>query len=648
MTEIHPGDVIADRYRVSAVLGRGRGLLLDAMHTSFQQRVVVRVISPALADAKAVDRFQLETRILSELETEHVARIIDVGTLPNGALYLVREYLDGVSLSEHARTSQPKLTETVDLFLQICEAVQESHSRGVVLRDLQAEHVFVTNKRSGSPVAKITDFGTCKVMRRDDSDEQSCTKLLGLSSSASPELVRQMNQIDERADVWSLGCMLYEMLTSTPAFAGDGIQLMLAIANDEPVPPSSLRRDIDVPVAIDQTIGQALSKRRGNRFQTVYQLAASLRPYASARGQLLIDDIARLAGEEPTASAVAPYTHTPVFEESRDEGTAAFSRSALVAQGLPAMGAPFPLAPTRSRSSMPAPRASVPAPAPSAAPVAPVIPAMAPVPTPPSTPYASPAAKPSVPAQFGSYASPRRDSSYPAVVADTPVAGLSSSEISANLHMPSAFPVSMSKTGTDWTRKALVGSAIAMTPIAIVLFVYLLASSPDVEVAQAAFVVPTEIDVAAQVAPTVAPAKAPAVETEVAASEAVPEANDDDAEEAEEAASDKPAAASAPRARSARGSSQFLGADGTTSKKRKKDKGKKKRKKGKKGTIVAMAVGASCTFAVDGSARGSSSSVRVKVAPGTHTVSCQPVGGSTRSKTVKVESGKAAVAVFKF
>src|SRR5688500_7171265 len=89
LSEIHPGDVIAERYRVTSVLGRARGLLLDAAHSGFEQRVVVRVISPALADSKAVDLFQRATRILSKLETQHVARIIDVGTLPNGSFYLV-------------------------------------------------------------------------------------------------------------------------------------------------------------------------------------------------------------------------------------------------------------------------------------------------------------------------------------------------------------------------------------------------------------------------------------------------------------------------------------------------------------------------------------------------------------------------------
>ncbi len=638
MTEFHPGDIIADRYRVTSVLGRGRGLLLDAAHTAFEQRVVVRVISPALADAKAVDRFQRETRLLSQLETEHAARIIDVGTLPNGALYLVREYLDGVSLAEQAEARQLGVAGAIELFLQVCEAVQEAHSRGVVLRDLQPAHVFVTRKRNGEPVAKITDFGTCKVMKKADTEEESCTKLLGLSSSASPELVRQMKHIDERADIWSLGCLLYELLTGAPAFQGDGAMLMLAIANEEPLPPSSLRRDVDVPTAVDNAVMRALSKSRSRRFQTVYQFAASLRAYASPRGQLLIDQIARLAGEEPTS--VTPFG---VQKAPDSETSFAVSRSVPPSepQRVYAAGAPFPLA---SPSSPALPLTSHPAPA-AAAPSA-----------------SSPASAPSVP-QYDTYASiPASHASYPPVVAPLqfavpPAPGLPAEladEIDATL-------ARQARRGA--LRRALVAAAVVASPVAVVLVVFVLAqASPSPEVAQAGWDIPSVDAVVEEVEPE-APVAAEAASDEAPTSPpATRKASEVDVV-ADAPATDigaAPGTAQQPSDASP-AVTQFLGSTHTNkpapaAKSKKKSGNKRESAKAPAadeqatgtGTIVAMAVGASCSFAVDGASRGSTSSIRVQVPAGRHTVSCQPVGGSRRSKSVTVEPGKAATAVFKF
>ncbi len=724
MSEIHPGDVLAGRYCVTTVLGRGRGLLLDAKHTSFDQRVVARVISPALADAKAVDRFQRETRILSQLETEHVARIIDVGTLPNGALFLVREYLEGVSLAEHSRSNKMQMAATVDLFLQVCEVVQEAHSRGVVLRDLQGEHVFVSHKRNGEPIAKITDFGTCKVMRQEDTDEQSCTKLLGLSSSASPELVRQVKVIDERSDVWSLACILYQMLTGVPVFQGDGVMLMLSIANDEPVPPSSLRRDINIPAAVDQAIMQALSKNRSQRFQTVYQFAAALRPFASASGELLIKQIARLAGEELTAPSVKPYVDSDSAGDSSDDSSMTFTFSLRPSEPPPSYSAcaPFPLAtpsraldpsaalPLAARPSVtptttgiPAAPPSVPA-APPSVPAAPgsvpqALPSVphtplsmgGPVPmVPPSMSVAHAAASASI-SQSVSAASASASQPLPAVLPSSPALSLPINShpsgmvpgsgshgvfgqasyppvVASGSHCAGDIAEQTAEFGLDMlnargraVRSALVAGAIALTPIAIVLFIFALAnSSADAEVAQSSEGSTTSPITAAPIDVPATPAVvAPAEDAEEPSTEDVTLSYEDGAgisvpPTASKYRSSKAQFFAAVRAKNAAAAKARAARKSKKSKKRRgskssgKSDAKSNAKSNAKGTIVAMAVGASCRFAIDGAGRGASSSVRVQVAPGRHTVSCQPLSGSTRSKSVTVEPGKAAVAVFKF
>src|SRR5918911_1202234 len=118
---IRPGDVIAGKYRVRTILGRSRGFLVEAFHTEFDQRVVIRVLSPAMVDEKEVERFRREARTLAKLESEHVA---------------------------------------VLLVLQAAEAVAETHVHNILLRELQPSHLFVTQRLGGAPQVKIIDFGT--------------------------------------------------------------------------------------------------------------------------------------------------------------------------------------------------------------------------------------------------------------------------------------------------------------------------------------------------------------------------------------------------------------------------------------------------------------------------------------------------------
>ncbi len=580
--EIHPGDTVAQRYVVKRVLGRSRGLLLEANHAHFQQRLALRVISTTYAtDAKAVQRFHRETRILSQLESEHVARIADAGTLEDGSLFLAREYLEGESFDAIGKRGLT-VSEAVDLFLQVCEAVQEAHARGVVLRDLQPSHVFVTRKRNGEPVAKITDFGTCKVMRDPAAAaEGSCTRLMGLSPSASPELIRQQSDIDERADVWSLGCMLYALLTGHAAFSGDGTALMLAIAQDEPLPPSSLRRDVDIPQAVDRAVFGALSKRRSDRPARVFDLALALRPYASARGRVHLEQIARLAGE-----VLVPY-RAP--EDSLDD-------SMTMVRNL------------RPSEPGPAPTSSIP----SAIKAGPM-----PVPAPPSSSQSIP------PMRAAATSAPILPPQRPSLP-------------------PMAMMPSYPEIARPRRRNKLVLALVPMVAAAVAIFATVALTPGEAMKAQAAvprFALP--MTPGADEEPTVATESADDLQD-------APVAEEKPAAETTPAAEANPVVAAAPT----QARSRFLDARQSKRSKRstKADAEVSSAPKAaqEQGTLVAMAIGASCAFTVDGAGLGTRSSVRKKVAPGPHTVSCAKVGGTTRTRTVNVTPGKAAVAVFKF
>src|SRR5690606_25404791 len=137
-----------------------------------------------------------EARVLAKLESEHVARILDVGTEKDGSFYLVRQHLEGEDLSAYVqRVGALSLEEAVLIVMQLAEAVAETHTHGIVIRDRSPQHVHLARRPGGSPISKITDFGTAKMMRDvaapAGNSSLTATAMFGLSPYSSPEMVRK-------------------------------------------------------------------------------------------------------------------------------------------------------------------------------------------------------------------------------------------------------------------------------------------------------------------------------------------------------------------------------------------------------------------------------------------------------------------------
>jgi serine/threonine-protein kinase len=316
------GAVLANRYRIEGVVDRTRGLLLDAVHQELGHRVVVRVVEAG--NERAIVRFQREMRALSRLESSHVARILDVGTTPEGSPYLVRERIDGASLAAQlsSRGMLP-IADALLVFFQIAEAVQQAHGAGIVLRDLQPTNIYVSARKSGLH-AKVADVGMCALL--DDVAapvaEPTVTKF-GPSPWAAPELMTRDRRFDPRTDVWSLGCLLYEMLCGRAPFEGEGMALLASIARGEVRAPSRLRQD--VPSSIDAVIARALARDPSDRFASVHEMCAALAPTAPAAARGLELHIARVAGHadradrgDATAAAAVERAASSVPPEAGD------------------------------------------------------------------------------------------------------------------------------------------------------------------------------------------------------------------------------------------------------------------------------------------------------------------------------------------
>lgn len=293
------GDLIAGKYRIESVLGKGgMGIVVAAHHTTLRQPVAIKFLLPtALGNPESVERFLREARSAASIQSEHVARVVDIGTLETGAPYLVMEYLTGVDLKELLRVNGPlPVAEAVDYVLQACEAIAEAHSRGIVHRDLKPSNIFRTSHADGIPLIKVLDFGLSKVLSSHaEVHEVSLTAtnmVMGSVHYMSPEQLRNMKEADARADLWAIGAILYQLITGRRPFDALSLpDLCLMIATD---PPEPIRAHLpDAPDGLEAVILRCLEKDRDRRMQAVWELAEALLPFGTERAALSVERILR-------------------------------------------------------------------------------------------------------------------------------------------------------------------------------------------------------------------------------------------------------------------------------------------------------------------------------------------------------------------
>ncbi|WP_437738600.1 protein kinase domain-containing protein [Sorangium sp. So ce1335] len=310
------GDVFAQRYRLERSLGRGSmGAVFAAEHVSLRQRVAVKFLLPKAKDFPGASaRFLREARAAAAIRSEHVARVIDVGTAEIGLPFLVMEYLRGRDLQQvlDARGPLP-VSEAVDYVLQSCEAVAEAHARGIVHRDLKPGNLFLTSGPSGVPLVKVLDFGLSK--SADDAAEQdgkltASEMMLGSPCYMSPEQVRCTKDVDARTDVWSLGVILYQLLTARFPFEAPSISaLFVAIATEPATPPRVHRWEL--PVHLEDVILRCLEKDVQRRIQSVVELSRALAPYGTEHSARALDQIEAIAAGKAFPSLPPP---TPPYD----------------------------------------------------------------------------------------------------------------------------------------------------------------------------------------------------------------------------------------------------------------------------------------------------------------------------------------------
>jgi hypothetical protein len=341
---VREGDVLAGRYRIDGILGAGgMGVVVAARHLQLDERVALKFLSPAAVhDPEAMARFAREARASVKIQSEHVARVRDVGTLENGAPYIVMEFLEGSDLGEWLCQKGPlPIDQAVEFVLQACEAVAEAHSFGIIHRDLKPANLFVVRRNDGRYSVKVLDFGISK-MTKDTGDlaGTSTRHVMGSPHYMSPEQMHSSKNVTAQSDLWSIGVVLYELISGQTPFPGDTFPTVCVKVATEPPPPL---RDVrpDVPAPLEAIILKCLEKDRGRRFQSVAELAVALRDFAPKRARASVERIVGIlqhaSGEDvgaaphapdaprdsTIAGTMAPYARTTAGRSRRKTGVSA-------------------------------------------------------------------------------------------------------------------------------------------------------------------------------------------------------------------------------------------------------------------------------------------------------------------------------------
>ncbi|MDQ3370290.1 MAG: serine/threonine protein kinase, partial [Myxococcota bacterium] len=315
-------------YRIVSRLGiGGMGAVYRAEHTLIGRIAAVKVLHPELTSNRdVVGRFFNEAKATTTIKHPGIVEVFDFGYMPDGQAFIVMEFLDGEPLSSRmrARGRMPE-GEAALMMRDVCGALAAAHAKGVVHRDLKPDNIFILPDPEQGERTKILDFGIAKLT--DLGLAGSTTKtgsVMGTPTYMSPEQCRGTGTVDHRADLYSIGCMLYELVAGRPPFINDGAgELIGSHLFVEPEPPS---RHVAISQELEALIMSLLSKRPEQRVQTARELAQRLLQIAQSQGwggdvrmsgaQLSAPEHGSAAHQLPTRQVPAQHTPAPSYPAS--------------------------------------------------------------------------------------------------------------------------------------------------------------------------------------------------------------------------------------------------------------------------------------------------------------------------------------------
>jgi serine/threonine protein kinase/Tol biopolymer transport system component len=296
-----------DKYKLLEKVGEG-GMAVVYMaeqEKPIHRKVALKVIKPGMDSKQVIARFEAERQALAMMDHPNIAKVLDAGATETGRPYFVMELVTGVSITEYCDKNEMNMRERLALFIQVCNAVQHAHQKGIIHRDIKPSNVMVTH-RDGTPVPKIIDFGIAKAINQRLTEKTLFTRyahIIGTPAYMSPEQAELSDlDIDTRSDIYSLGVLLYELLTGTPPFSEEELhkagylEMQRIIREEEPTKPSTMLSTLGETLTdvakhrsstpdllrkairgdLDWIVMKSLEKARDRRYDTASALAMDM------------------------------------------------------------------------------------------------------------------------------------------------------------------------------------------------------------------------------------------------------------------------------------------------------------------------------------------------------------------------------------
>jgi eukaryotic-like serine/threonine-protein kinase len=267
-------------YTLTAKLGEGgMGVVYLAEHPVIGRKVAMKAIHPELSrNPEVVSRFMTEAKSVNQIGNEHIVDIHDFGTTTDGEFYFIMEFLQGDALVDRMKRSAPlDIGRALAVAAQVADALGASHQHGIIHRDLKPENIFLITKGHAVDFVKVLDFGLAKLTQGDDkvSHKTRTGSVMGTPYYMAPEQCEGRANIDHRADIYSLGVILFEMLTGKVPFGGEGYGEII-VKHITAAVPSPRAINPRLPASVESIIMRALAKPREDRFQTMDEFGAAL------------------------------------------------------------------------------------------------------------------------------------------------------------------------------------------------------------------------------------------------------------------------------------------------------------------------------------------------------------------------------------
>ncbi len=309
------GEIVDGKYRIEKMLGEGgMGAVARATHIVLGGAVALKFMNPQfMTFPGAVERFVNEGRASKAIKSDHVLPVSDVGMLPNGTPYLLMECLYGMDLADLVARDGPSglpIQRAVHFLVQVLRGLQSAHAIGIIHRDMKPSNCFVVTNDGEDDWIKILDFGISKVVQPGSTSLTQTNSALGTPLYMSPEQARSPRDVDIRSDLYSVGVILYELLTGhTPFFSesGEFTEILFQLFTADPPPVQSTRPEI--PDELAKVVHKALAREVKDRYSSALELAEALVPFAAPKTLAMVE---RMRGfKPPSKDSVIPMEGLP-------------------------------------------------------------------------------------------------------------------------------------------------------------------------------------------------------------------------------------------------------------------------------------------------------------------------------------------------